>query len=267
MAGFERDRECRGSDRNYGNADPLDQLVLLQLLHQLSKATGEPRYAQEADKTALWWMENTQTKIGLYPWGTHTYWDVSNDRGGGKFEFNHIWPFWKLNTDALQLYAMGLWDHYVVDKKTGNFNRHAESNYHAPGNGIEFPWPGSAMITTWTEAYLANPDPEYKRAIATILNRWESLRDPETGRMAPCTTYQEWVWYRGYMKAANILDDAAELMQSKDSELAAKMRDYGRKNDADFLSRADQRLDVKRIGLVMICRRDNGECYRNRNVP
>jgi len=259
MAGLERDRECRPYDRNNGNADPLDQLVLLQLLHQLSKSTGEPRYAQEADKTASWWMENTQTKIGLYPWGTHTYWDVAKDGGGGTFEFNRPWPFWKQNPAALQLYAMGLWDHYVADKKTGNFNRHADSNRHAPGGGMEFPWPGSAMIATWTEAYLAKPDPEYKRAITTILNRWEILRDPKTGRMAPCTSYQEWVWYQGYMYAANILDDAAELMKSKDPELAAKMRDYGRKNDADFLSRADQRLDVKRIGLVMSCRRDNGQ--------
>jgi hypothetical protein len=259
VPGLERDRECRPSDRNYGNADPLDQLALLQLLHQLSKATGEPRYAQEADETASWWMANTQTEIGLFPWGTHTYWDVAKDGGGGTFEFNRPWPFWKLNPDVLQRYARGLWDHYVADKQTGDFNRHAHSNRHGPGRGMEFPWPGASMIATWNEAYLANPNPEYKRAIATILNRWESLRDPETGRMAPCTSYQEWVWYQGYMYAANILDDAAELMKSKDPELAAKMRDYGRQNDAEFLTRAEQRLDVKRIGLVMSYRRDNGQ--------
>ncbi len=259
MPGYERDRECRGSDRNYGNADPLDQLVLLQLLHRLTEVTGDKRYAEEADKTASWWMANAQTGIGLYPWGTHTSWNVTREGGGGTFEFNRPWPFWKLNSDALQLYAMGLWDHYVKDKKTGDFNRHANSNSHGPGGGMEFPWPGSAMIATWTEAYLANPDPEYKRAIATILNRWESLRDPKTGRMAPCTSYQEWVWYQGYMVAANILDDAAESMKSKDPELVAKMRDYGRAADADFLSRAEQRLDVKRIGLVMSYRRDNGQ--------
>jgi len=259
MPGFERDRECRPYDRNYGHADPLDQLILLKLLHRLSEVTGDPRYAHEADKTASWWMENAQTKIGLYPWGTHTYWDVNKEGGGGTFEFNRPWPYWKLNPDALQRYAMGLWDHYVADKKTGNFNRHGHSNRHGPGGGMEFPWPGAAMIATWTEAYLAKPDPEYKRAIATILNRWESLRDPKTGRMAPCSSYQEWVWYQGYAYAANILDDYADLIEEKEPELAEKMREYGRKNDADFLSRAEQRLDVKRIGLVMSYRRDNGQ--------
>ena len=33
MPGWERDRELRGSDRNYGNADPLDQLTLLRIMH------------------------------------------------------------------------------------------------------------------------------------------------------------------------------------------------------------------------------------------
>ena len=177
MPGWERDRELRGSDRNYGNADPLDQLTLLRIMHRLSLMTGEKRYAEEADKTAAWWMANTQTKIGLYPWGSHTYWNLDKDSGGGTFEFNHVWPYWNLNPSALQKYAMGLWNHYVADKKTGNFNRHANSNGHGPSGGMEFPWPGSAMIATWVQAYQHKPDPEYLRAIDTILNRWESLRD------------------------------------------------------------------------------------------
>ena len=92
MPGWERDRECRPSDRNYGNADPLDQLTLLKLMHRLTEITGDVHYAEEADKTAAWWMANTQTPIGLYPWGSHTYWSVTNESGGGTFEFNHVWP-------------------------------------------------------------------------------------------------------------------------------------------------------------------------------
>ncbi|MBC8871627.1 MAG: hypothetical protein H8E44_19550 [Planctomycetes bacterium] len=249
MPGYERDRECRPSDRNYGQADPLDQLALLQLMHRLTKITGDEHYAQEADKTAAWWMENTQTGIGLYPWGTHTYWNVAKDGGGGTFEFNRPWPYWELNPPALQKYAMGLWDHYVADKKTGNFNRHANSNQHGPSGGMEFPWPGSAMIATWVEAYLANPDPEYVRAIDTILNRWESLRDTN-GHLAPCSSYGEWAWYEGYMYAANILDDCAEVIEEKELELAEKMREYGRKNDAAYLKLADNLLDIKRVGPV-----------------
>lgn len=45
MPGWERDRECRGSDRNCGNADPLDQLTLLKVMHRLTEITGEEHYA------------------------------------------------------------------------------------------------------------------------------------------------------------------------------------------------------------------------------
>jgi hypothetical protein len=249
MPGWERDRECRGSDRNYGQADPLDQLTLLKIMHRLTAINDDERYAAEADKTASWWMANAQTKIGLYPWGTHTSWNVSKEGGGGTFEFNHVWPYWKQNPEALQTYAMGLWDHYVRDKTTGDFNRHANSNGHGPGGGMEFPWPGSAMIATWTQAYLANPDPEYVRAIDTILNRWESLRD-ENGHLAPCSDYGEWAWYLGYMLAANRLDDWADQIDKQQPELAKKMRDYGRKNDAAYLKLADNLLDIKRVGPV-----------------
>ena len=249
MPGWERDRELRGSDRNYGNADPLDQLTLLRIMHRLSRMTGEKRYAEEADKTAAWWMANTQTKIGLYPWGSHTYWNLDKDGGGGTFEFNHVWPYWNLNPSALHRYAMGLWDHYVADKKTGNFSRHANSNGHGPGGGMEFPWPGSAMISTWVQAYQEKPDPEYLRAIDTILNRWESLRDGN-GHLAPCSNYPQWVWYVGYTLAANRLDDHAKLIETKDPKLADKMRAYGRKCDAAYLSVADNMLDIKGFGPV-----------------
>jgi len=250
MPGWERDRELRGSDRNYGQADPLEHRFLLQTLHRLTELTGDKRYAEEADRTAAWWMANCQTGIGLYPWGTHTSWNLDKEGGGGTFEFNHVWPYWKLNPEALQTYAMALWDHYVRDKKTGDFNRHAHSSRHGPGGGMEFPWPGSAMIATWAEAFLANPDPEYKRAIITILKRWESLRDAK-GILAPCSKYREWAWYGGgYTVAANRLDDWAARIKGKQPGLARIMRDYGRKCDANYLKLADRMLDVKRVGIV-----------------
>ena len=249
MPGWERDREHRGSDLNYGQADPLDQLTLLKLMHKLTEITGDKHYAEEANKTAAWWMKHGQSPIGLYPWGTHTYWNVDRDGGSGRFEYNHLWPYWKQNSEAMHRYAMGLWDHYVKDKNTGNFNRHAHSHKHGPDGGMEFPWPGSSMIGTWVEAWLDKPDAEYLRAIRTILKRWESLRD-KNGHLAPCSNYQEWTWYLGSMLAANRLDDYAELIAARKPDLARKMRDYGRKNDTAYLKVAHNLLDIKGFGPV-----------------
>lgn len=257
MPGWERDRELRGSDRNYGHADPLDQLQLLELMHTLTERTGEPHYAAEAGKAASWWLANTQSPIGLYPWGSHTYWNVDKESGGGTFEFNHVWSYWHLNRPALHKYAKGLWDHVIRDKNTGDFNRHAHSHKHGPGGGMEFPWPGSAMIATWVQAYVDEPDPEYLRAIETVLKRWETLRD-DNGHLAPCSSYGQWAWYGGYMLAANRLDDFATLIEAKHPVLAQKMRDYGRRNDAAYLRLADTLLDVKRVGPIGSYLRETG---------
>ncbi len=43
MPGWKRDRELRGPDRNYGQADPLDQLTLLKIMHRLTEVTGDKR--------------------------------------------------------------------------------------------------------------------------------------------------------------------------------------------------------------------------------
>ena len=257
MPGWERDRELRGSDRNYGHADPLDQLTLLKLMGAITELTDEERYVFEAKKTAAWWMANTQSPIGLYPWESHTSWNVDKESGGGTFEFNHVWPYWGLNNDALHRYANGLWDHVIRDKNTGDFNRHSHSHRHGPGGGMEFPWPGSAMIATWAQAYLDKPDPEYLRAIETLLKRWESLRD-ENGHLAPCSNYGEWAWYLGYMQAANRLDDWADKLEKQEPALAEKMRDYGRKNDAAYLKVAHGLLDIKRNGPVKSYIRETG---------
>lgn len=257
MPSWERDRELRRGDRNHGHADPLDQLTLLKLMHKLTELTGEQKYADEADKTVSWWLANTQSPIGLYPWGTHTYWNVDKESGGGTFEFNHVWPYWDLNKPALHRYAHGLWDHVIRDKNTGDFNRHSQSHRHGPGGGMEFPWPGSAMIATWSQAYLDKPDPEYLRAIETVLDRWESLRD-DNGHLAPCSKYGEWAWYLGYMQAANRLDDFADKLQDKQPKLAEKMRVYGKKNDAAYLSVANGLLDIKRVGPVKSYLRETG---------
>jgi hypothetical protein len=141
-------------------------------------------------------------------------------------------------------------------------------NSHGPGTGMEFPWPGSAMIGTWSEAWLASSDPldkaEYKDAIETVLDRWESLRDPTTGRLAPSTTYQDYVWQEGYMKAANVIDAWADLIEPHDAVLAEMMRDYGRNNDAEFFTEAEERLDVKGNAIVMSYLRSTGDFDPNR---
>ena len=63
----------------------------------------------------------------------------------------------------------------------------------------------------------------------------------------------------GYSLAANRLDDYAKLINMKDPKLANKMRVYGHKCDAAYLSVADDMLDIKGFGPVSSYLRATGK--------
>lgn len=261
--GFEREHKMRPTDRTYMGANPLEDLALFEILYRLTKDTGATRYRTEAEKANRWWMANTQSPAtGLYPWGSHLYWDFYADafqyglNGYGGHEFISPWPYWSLNKEALGVFARGLWDHQIADKTSGNFNRHTPYERHGPDKNMEFGWPGASMISTWADEYALSKDAEMKRAILAVLGRWESLRDPQTraqsaaSMVASYGNYREQCWAFMNLFAANVIDEASAVVAPVDPELAGKMREYGRKTDDEFLSNPDDRLDVKHKGLL-----------------
>ncbi|MCX6877486.1 MAG: hypothetical protein NTW21_27305 [Verrucomicrobia bacterium] len=261
--GYERENKMRPYDRTYTGANPIDDLSLFKILYRLSEITGDNHYREEADKANRWWMAHTQSKVtGLYPWGTHIYWDFYTDAMAGAWnngmEMNRPWPYWALDRDALKRFACGLWDHAIADKRTGNFNRHVIYGGHGPGVGMEFGWPGSAFISTWAEEYVLSKDPEMKRAILTVLGRWDGLRDPKTGAQSASSSYLTECWANMNLYAANVIDEAAARVEPVDRELAETLRDYGRKTDNEYLSKADERLNVRERGLLHSYDRSTG---------
>lgn len=261
--GLEREHKMRPTDRTYTGANPLEDLALFEILYRLTEDTGAPKYRAEAEKANRWWMANTRSPAtGFYPWGSHLYWDFHADtfqyglNGYGGHEINRPWPYWSLNTEALGVFALGLWDHQIADKTTGNFNRHAVFERHGPDKDMEFAWPGSSMISTWADAYVRTKDAEMKRAILAVLGRWESLRDSKTGAQSAASmvasygNYREQCWPFMNLFAANVIDKAAAVVEPVDPELAGKMREYGRKTDDEYLSHPEDRLDVKHKGLL-----------------
>jgi len=132
---------------------------LYQVLYGLTRATGERKYADEADKALSYFLTNCQSSVtGLLPWGEHLCWGFENDdRSGWIHEFFRPWKLWDrcyaLDKPACVRFARGLWDHQIGDKKTGGFSRHAAYQRHGPATGMDFPCHGGYYIATWAEAY------------------------------------------------------------------------------------------------------------------
>jgi hypothetical protein len=278
--GHRRDHKMRSGDRTYSGGNPMEDVPLYDLLFRLTELSGDRRYAEEAKKSIAWFLRHGQSPVtGLYSWGSHMYWDVHKDRpiysstgspdggyGGHEYGNDHVWTRWEQNPDALTRFAHGIWEHQITDKKTGRFSRHADYHQHKPGDEwYDFPSIGAAFIDVWSREYGCNGDPKMKKAIQTLLEHYRSMRHPKTGAMSWCTAEgedrREISSVAMNLKMATYIQDAAELVQKRDPELATEMRTFVRYIDDEYLSNDyDKILDVAGKGLLSWYGVETREC-------
>lgn len=173
-------------------------LNLYQVLHALTKLTGDSKYAAEADRVIGYFLKNCQEpKYGFYCWGEHLGWDLLRNAPGGNqttgpytdqiHEFYRPWIYWEksfeLAPEQCLRFAQALWRHQVdhTDGKI-SFSRHAMISSKTPSRrGMDFPRHGGFYIATWAAAYKHKADPEMLQAVEEMVAFYESRRDPKSG--------------------------------------------------------------------------------------
>lgn len=238
----------RNGDRSLGGANPQTEYGLYKILYRLTELTGDKNYAEEADKALKFFFTHCQSpNTGLMTWGEHIFWDFNLENVGGKnsiHEINGKWPFWDqcymLASEACWKFAIGLWDHQIANKKTGNFSRHAKWSDHGPGIGADFPRYAGQMIEIWTDAYERKENANRERrselvtAIAVIVGRMESnMKSSKTGYLLAGTdkNHRRIVWPGSNLELARCLWEAAPHM---DGELARRMKKLALQQDIHF---------------------------------
>ncbi len=173
-------------------------LNLYQVFYALSKLTGEPKYAAEADRVIDWFLKHCQEpKYGFFGWGEHIGWDLTKNQLGGQpttgpyqdviHEFYRPWIYWQKSFEMAPeqslRFAQALWRHQI-DHKDGkiSFSRHAMISSKTPSRrGMDFPRHGGFYIATWAAAYQRTTDPEMLQAMEELVAFYEKSRDPTTG--------------------------------------------------------------------------------------
>ena len=239
----------RNSDRSLGGANPQTDAPLYAVLYELTELTGEKKYAEEADKALTFFFKHCQSpQTGLLTWGEHLYWDFNREGANeidGKHEIGGEWLFWDrcydLAPEACWKFAIGLWDHQVADKKTGDFSRHAKWSSHGPGRGADFPRYAGQMIACWADAYgrSCNADREDRSnlvtAVSVLVTRMESnMTLAPTGYLLAGTdaTHRQIAWPGSNLELARCLWKSAPHMEG---ELAQRMRKLALQQDVHFL--------------------------------
>jgi len=174
--------------------DVYEDRQLYQLLFDLSRITGDPKYRAEAEKALAWWFTNTMGPAGLYPWGEHLGWDFEHDcptyfAGPSKHLYHACYheikddvPFLDFlaslpaakpgQPTPIERYALGVWNAHYWDKRRAIYCRHGDytGRDDRKGSTAGFPAHQGAHLRLWVAAYLATKNAEFKRKMEQVLN-------------------------------------------------------------------------------------------------
>lgn len=236
----------RERDRSYRGANPSIQSGLYSLMYDLSEITGNPQYANEADKGVEWFWNNCQIPAtNLMPWGEHMGWDFFKERPiywNLQFWIHELKGYgqwdraWELAPEACEKFAMGLWDHQIYakkGKKAGEYSRHANAFMHFPLSGKAFPSHGGKYIEIWARAYQETSNEEFLNAINTLLDYFEKNTSPQSGAIVYATKFPE------HYSLGHNMGLAESLYKSMDkvpSPLAQRMKQMADQTDELYLS-------------------------------
>ena len=164
----------------------LDQPTLHAML-LLTRLTGEEKYLQFAWREMEYYLTRLVDQKGLIWWGWHRHYDVFKDEMTGHLSNHHeihfqqaMWPqLWDVNAKAVRREIEAIWKWHVVDKATGEINRHDNGE---PGCNFAF----TAGEITWAFAFLYSKtnDRIWLDRAKLVAGYYWDRRDPKTNLFA-----------------------------------------------------------------------------------
>jgi hypothetical protein len=118
----------------------------VRTMYRLSQVMGDPKYAQAADAYISATFEHATKPNGAIYWGSHSYYHAYSDTyaGDGIHEILILHPEWgemyRVNPQAVRNEAEAIWTWHIVNKETGQHNRHDDANY-----GCDFAFSGGSF--------------------------------------------------------------------------------------------------------------------------
>ncbi len=174
---------------------------LLRLLYFLKGLSGQDRYPEAADAGLKWILNHGQSpNTGLLAWGEHLSWDVMADEvacGGEEplHEFSRPWMLWErcfeLAPQQSKRFALGLWEHHMADRKTGELIRGADFDRANARPATDCPRQAGFFIRTWAEAFAHTGDETFLKAIDVLLTRYEGKRDSSLQGPVPDAGFED----------------------------------------------------------------------------
>jgi hypothetical protein len=160
----------------------------LEAFRHLSSLTGDNRYSDFADTYTTTYTSNFtdagRTDKGFIWWGWHRWIDVSDESrksaNGNHHELHAILPvewddLWRAAPAVAQQQADSAWQFHVVNKTTGEINRH-----DTPNRGHSFAMTSGEFVRQFAHAYDATGDQKWLDRSLLVGNYHWSRRNTTT---------------------------------------------------------------------------------------
>ena len=147
-------RVQRRGRRNPAGANMLMDMSTLKTMRLMSCLTGNSHTVEFAHQYMDYYMRHLVDQKGLFWWGWHRHYDVYKDEmdghGGNVHELHAmnciVWDaLWEINPEAVQKEIEAIWQWHVIDKDTGEIDRHDSGK-----QGCDFSMSSGAFIYAFT---------------------------------------------------------------------------------------------------------------------
>jgi len=187
LALAERFRVTRRGRRGPSGGNLYADLPTIAAMVRLSRVTGDDRFKQFAAKSANHTMTELADDRGFFWWGWHRHYDAHRDvmtgHAGNHHEI-HVqrvdWPFlWEVNPQAVRQEIEAIWQWHVIDKTTGEVNRHGDGH-----RGCDFAMSAGEMIAAFAFLHTKTNDGMWLDRAKLLAGYYWERRDAQTNLIA-----------------------------------------------------------------------------------
>lgn len=183
----ERFRVTRRGRRGPSGGNLYADLPTIAAIVRLSRVSGDDRYKQFAAKSANHTMTELVDDKGFFWWGWHRHYDAHRDLMTGHAGNHHEihvqrvdWPFlWEVNPQAVRREIEAIWQWHVIDKTTGEVNRHGDGH-----RGCDFAMSAGEMIAAFAFLHTKTNDTEWLNRARLLAKYYWERRNEQTNLIA-----------------------------------------------------------------------------------
>lgn len=178
-------RVIRRERRNPAGANLLSDLRTLQTMSLVSQIRGDTNLAGFTDRYVSWYLEHQVDDHGLIWWGWHRHYDLFSDQRSGHLGNYHEihatqeipWALlWRVNPKAVRREIEAIWQWHVIDKKTGEVDRHSSGT-----RGCDFAMSAGACAEAFAFLHRETREQIWLDRALLLANYYWDRRNAKTG--------------------------------------------------------------------------------------